>query len=326
MASPRTLVRLAISMGLPCAWLGACSGADVTLGQSPPDAQRPSAPVNGVAGAGGDASTGGPSLEVFDVRAVASLNSDGKDDNITLTADLLQACFTSDRSGGTGDVDVWCARRSAPSEPFEPPVEVAIVNSPGFESSSAISLDGLSLWFGSARDEGQGGLDIWRSDRSDDTASWSEPILETVLNSTEDDIPRQPSGELEVMPLASRRTDGIYWTYLSDRDPATGDFTTPDLVTELASTGQLVVDAFLSSDGLRLLFTSDGASADDPSDMYQSSRGSVAEPFSEAEPLFGANSSFDDRDPWLSPAGDQLYFASDRDGNFEIYVADVRLR
>lgn len=323
MPSPRTLVRLVSCSGFLCVGLVSCLGTDVTLGQSPPDTHLPG---DGSAGAGGDASTGGPWLEVFDVRPVASLNSEAQDDNITLTADLLQACLTSERPGGTGDVDVWCARRSVATEPFESPIEVAIVNSPEFESSSAISLDGLSLWFGSARDGGQGGLDIWRSDRADDAASWSEPVLETVLNSTEDDIPRQPSGALQVMPLASRRTDDIYWTYLAERDPATGTFTTPDLVTELARSGRVAVDAFLSSDGLRLLFTSDGATNDDPSDLYQSSRKSVDEPFSEAQPLFGANSSFDDRDPWLSPAGDLLYFASDRDGDFDIYVADVRLR
>lgn len=304
----------------------ACDGTAVTLGESPPAEAAPAAGLDGTAGAGGatEMTPVEPALTVGNVRPVAGLNSDAKDDNITLTADLLEACLTSDRAGGTGDVDVWCATRDAIDSPFNAPVEVAAVNSPSFESSSAISLDGRSLWFGSDRVGGQGDLDIWRADRPDRQSPWSDPVLETALNSTADDIPRQPGGtSATVMPLGSRRTDGTYWTYLAERSAMTGDFSTPDLIVELAHPGELVVDGFLSQDGLTLLYTASGSTSGDPSDLYFSTRDTGADPFGEPLPIEGVNSDFDDRDPWLGPSGKLLYFVSDRDGDFDVYVADV---
>jgi len=94
-------------------------------------------------------------------QIVAELASSARTDNPTLTADLLEIYFTSDRVSGNGDV--WVARRGNPALPFEPPSPVAEVNSDSFETSAAISGDGLTLWFGSDRGGGVGTTDIWTS-------------------------------------------------------------------------------------------------------------------------------------------------------------------
>jgi len=88
---------------------------------------------------------------------VAELSVPAKTDNPTLTADLLDIFFTSERDGGP---DIFTAERAARDEPFGPAQRVDALNAPGIETSPAISADGLTLWFASDRAGGQGQLDV----------------------------------------------------------------------------------------------------------------------------------------------------------------------
>jgi hypothetical protein len=275
-------------------------------------------------------------------RIVAELASNTRTDNPTLTADLLEIYFTSDRVSGNGDV--WVARRGDPALPFDPPSPVAEVNSNSFETSAAISGDGLTLWFGSDRGGGVGTTDIWMSSRSNRSASWSTPVNVVALNTAAEDIPRPPGQHGLVMPLSSKNgTTTDYRTFLATR-PSTGTpFRMPVLVSELA--GRSTVDGFLSDDGLTMFFSStpvpfpldaaplpgDGGPTIDggpgPSaDLYVTWRQSVDGSFSETQPLDDLNTAGDERDPWLTPDGKTLYFTSDRDGALTIYTAAVKPR
>ena len=81
---------------------------------------------------------------------VTELASPSRTDNPTLTGDLLEIYFTSNRDGGVGDGDVWVAKRTDPSAPFGTPALVDDVNTDSFETSSAISTDGLTLFYSAA--------------------------------------------------------------------------------------------------------------------------------------------------------------------------------
>src|SRR6185369_12212771 len=85
---------------------------------------------------------------------VPELASPSRTDNPTLTGDLLEIYFTTDRVSGNGDV--WFATRATATAPFGTPAPVTVVNGDSFETSSAISTDGLTLWFGSDRVGGAG--------------------------------------------------------------------------------------------------------------------------------------------------------------------------
>jgi hypothetical protein len=284
--------------------IGACDlGSTITLGQSLPATPEPSFV-----------------LGFTNVELVAELSSEEKNDNPTLTGDQLLICFTSNRPGGPGDVDIFCAERTNIGDDFSEPVAVPEINSSFFETSSALSLDGLTLWFGSAREGGVGGTDIYRARRNSRNSAWSAPELVAELNSEADDIPRPPAMGDRVMPMSSRRTDDIYRTYWAERADSAGTFSDPELVKELSFEEKSTVDAQLSEDGLLILFSSTGDDSD-PGDLFAARRGSLGEPFGEPTPLQGVNSAADDRDPWLSPDGDTLYFSSNRDGHFEIYRA-----
>jgi len=263
-----------------------------------------------------------PTVRWAEPRRIVELESDAVDDNPTLTGDLLEIYFTSRREGGEGSTDIWFARRRDPADPFDPPEPVTELNTSEFESSPAVSHDGLTLWFGSERDGGLGDVDIWVSTRPDRDSTWSEPEHVESLSSPAADIPRPLGQHGTVMPLGSRRNDeGLYWTYLARRNHADGTFEEPRLIEELATDDSIFIDAFLSEDGLTLWFNR--APLDGNADLYRAQRPSVDAPFDAAVPLEELNTDADERDPWLSPDGKQLYFTSDRDGKPAIYVSDA---
>ena len=268
----------------------------------------------------------------FDVpRPVAELMSDTKSDNPTLTADLLEIVFTSERVSGNSDI--WTARRSDPSRRFNPPTAIAELNQATFETSSAISADGLTLWFGSDRPGGVGLTDIWVSGRATRTGAWSTPVNVVGLNTVGDDIPRPPGQHGLVMPLASTVLTPInYQTFLSARPGQGAPFGKPAVIGELAHTERSTVDAFLTDDGLTLFYASapnvlpTDAGAGPTSDLFVAWRRSTSEEFDFTQPLDDLNTAADERDPWLTPDGRTLYFTSDRDGVLSIYTAAVKPR
>jgi len=260
-------------------------------------------------------------------RLVAGLSDGSKNDNPTLTDDLLEIVFSSDRSG---DGDVWTARRDAPDLPFGAAVAVTAVNSPSFETSPALSADGLTLWFASDRAGGLGDLDIWVSTRPTRADPWAAPLPVPALSSTFKDVPRPLGQNQTMMPMASERdAPGAYQTYLAPRAES-GAFGAPVLITDLsfAGAGATTVDGFLTDDGLTLFFTSAGpgtaTTPGTPGDLLVAWRKSITQPFSAVLPLADVDTpAGDERDPWLSPDGTELFFSSDRSGHLDIYVAPV---
>ncbi len=281
---------------------------------------------------------------------VPELASASRTDNPTLTGDLLEIYFTTDRVSGNGDV--WFATRTSPDGPFGTAAAVTAVNGSSFETSSAISSDGLTLWFGSDRAGGAGANDIWVSQRASRTSAWSTPLNVVALNSPADDIPRPPGQHELVMPMASERaTPNEYQTYLAPRATTGATFGAPVGIPELdyIYAGRSIVDGFLTDDGLTMFFSSapasqaadagitrdagassDGGRAGDAgaanSDLFVAWRRSTGEAFGFTVPLSDLNTAADERDPWLTPDGTTLYFTSDRGGVLSIYTARVQPR
>jgi Tol biopolymer transport system component len=261
-----------------------------------------------------------PDIELGAPTLVAELASAGNVTDPTLTADLLEIYFTATESDPDGDV--WVARRRERDAPFAQPTRIEALSSPASESNPAISLDGLTVWFGSDRAGGAGGMDIWQASRADRDAAWSAPILLTRLNSPGNDVPRPPGLGARFMPLGSdRASPGLYQTYLAQRSDPHAPFESPVLVSELSFSGMGTVDGFLPDDGLTLWFSLWTPPAQ--SDLHLAFRKSAGQPFADHRALIGINGPWDDRDPWLSADGRTLYFASNRAGRFAIYVSTV---
>lgn len=260
-------------------------------------------------------------------RPVRNINGADDDENPSLTADLLEIFFTSRREEGPGSGDIWTARRASRSEKFSPPELVLTANSEFTETSSAISLDGLTLWFGSNRPGAMGGeadFDIWTMRRSSRDAAWRKPQLAESLNSTQKDIPRPPGGGGLTMPLASERdSPGYYQTYLAQLTPEGTAVSPPVLLSGLVSPEQSVVDAFLTADGLGIFYNRE--QRDGNAELQFGWRWAQGEPFANSIALDAINTEANDRDPWLSPDEELLFFTTDRRGNDEIFATQLRL-
>jgi hypothetical protein len=287
------------------------------------------APVTGGVGGGGSggAAQGGGGIGGKGYRfgtATPATTLDTEDfieDNPTLTADMLQIFFTSNRDG---DADVWFATRERTTDAFGEPQRLDAASTSGVDTSPAVSLDGLTLFV--ALDEqpgGLGGYDVFSLERASMGDSWSSPVSVAELNSAEDDIPRPPAVNGTVMPLGSRRSLEGYRTYLASRSDADSPFGEPLLIEELAEPGRSTVDGFLTEDGLTLFYSS--AASEGEGDLYYALRPSADAAFGEPTPIGELNTDADERDPWLSPDGKWFYFATDSEGTLDIYYSAVSL-
>lgn len=256
-------------------------------------------------------------------RVVANVNGSAEESSPTLTADLLEIYFGSARAG-LGGGDVWWARRSDRALPFEPPELLAAVSSADREVSPVISADGLTLWVGSDRPGGGGGIDIWQAERPSRAADWGELRNVSELNSSRDDLPRPLGYGERMMPLASRREERNYQTYLARRAGAAAPWAAVDAVDQLWLEGSAMQGGFLTDDGLQLFFHRETSTS---AELFVSWRRSPSEPFAELLPLTALNVGPRQRDPWISADETRFFFTSDRqpEGGFDIYATTLDL-
>jgi len=273
--------------------------------------------------------------EFVNVERVDEVGVDGEDDeNPTLTDDMREIYFNSDRDEAAEGSDIWYARRDSADAPFDEPRPLGGWSDDGSDSSPAISGDGLTLWLAWTPEVQEDASDdevttdvrsVTRDDTSDD--DWQSPTLAQGLNTADDERPRPLGQGGLVMPLSRRVTtadgDTIWRTLLAPRE-SDSEFSEPVLQEQLAGSDVSAVDGFLTQDGLTLVFKYEAP--DDPGQLYWSIRTSVDAPFVGATPVPGADvntDEYDERDPWLSPDGTILYFASDRDDDtMHIYRAE----
>lgn len=278
-------------------------------------------------------------------RAIAPINSEWNDDNPTLTEDMLEIFFTSERpdpdqvddadeEDDEDDPDVYCAKRRFRTEPFDQPVKVRAASSEDDETSSVISPDGLTLWVGTDRalidgnNNDDDDIDIWFTTRATRESEWDtlRPLSGDINSPEYDDIPRPLALNGTIMPIASKRaTQGVtYETFLVRRAAANEEFSDIQPIPEISADGRSSVDAFMTNDGLLLFFNrADG----DEGELLMAWRRSPEDAFSEPLPLdaIGGDAY---RDPWVDKDGTRFVFSSNRgdgEGGLDIYMAFIEL-
>jgi len=89
------------------------------------------------------------------VNVGPTVNSTHDDWGQCISSDGLILFFTSARGGGSGDSDLYIARRTTTSDPWSAPVNLGpTINSPTPDSNPEVSADGSVLYFNSSRHGG----------------------------------------------------------------------------------------------------------------------------------------------------------------------------
>lgn len=272
-------------------------------------------------GSESDASTGPIEPGVFgEPVVVPGINSDGIDDDPTLTGDMLEIFFSSTRNGAASE-DIYRATRRAVGDTFDDVVLVdELSRDDSADASPEISLDGLIIRFSGAWPGSFGGNDPMLAHRANRNAAWSMPVRIDELSTGADEASLVATADGLTGYFCRDFGGGPYWDIMrTEREDDMIDWDMPMPVDELNGIGRDCAP-WVNADETELWFTSVREGGAGSEDIW---RVSIADGvFGEPEPVVELNGLGIDEDAWLSPDGNTIFFASDRaDGDFEIYTA-----
>lgn len=242
-----------------------------------------------------------------DAIALDELNTEFGDEDPTLTEDLLEIVFMSQRAG---NADLWSARRGTTNEPFGTAERLAISAMPAKDEHPHLTPDGLVLYFSSMR---SGQWEIYRSERDDRDAAWRDPVTVDeigapgVINQMGATLPDQ----LQLLLTSGRDSgDANRDLFRATRDTPTGRWSTP---TNLASTGATEGGPVYAANATVIYFTSED-------DLYTGRivDGLLVEQAVVRELSLGDRS---ETDPWVSENQAIVVFAASMSGPHDLYIA-----
>jgi Tol biopolymer transport system component/predicted Zn-dependent protease len=235
-------------------------------------------------------------------------------DNIDcLSYDRLEIYIQSDRSGGSGGLDLWRLRRDSVDEDWALPENLGpAVNTPHSEADATISSDGLSLYFQSNRSGGHGGHDIWITTRETRNDSWGEAVnMGQPINSPDEEGHPWISPDSQEFYFYSTRPGGyggidIWVARRATYNDPWGDAKNlgPTINTPSGDWGPNI-----SPDGLVLYFSSNRPGGYGSTDIRMARRASPSDPWGLPVNLGPKiNSPAIETWPRISPDGFTLYF------------------
>jgi len=229
------------------------------------------------------------------------------DDDPELSADQLELYFTSNRQSTGTESDIWRAVREDISQPFGPPERVVELSSVNDDTQPSLCCGDLGMVFGSSRPPAVMDSDLFFAIRTSRDAPWSTPVHIAELAFAGYDAGGTQSLDGLEMFLDSARENGTRrLLHVTTRASTSMPWSAPQLVPLGTPATRTDVDPFLVSD-IALVFSSSRVG---PSfDLWIARRPALDHPFGAPEPISIANSSADERDPWLAADGRTLYFA-----------------
>ncbi len=151
------------------------------------------------------------------VNLGSNINSPVGDSIPWISSDGLELYFSSWRTGGYGNWDIYVTRRATTNDPWDEPVNLGpTVNSLYGESHLSLSPDGLLLFFSdepayAPRPGGYGASDMWMTRRASLSDPWQEPVnLGPSVNGSESDIRPRVSIDGSMLYFFNLSKDGTY--------------------------------------------------------------------------------------------------------------------
>ena len=237
-----------------------------------------------------------------------------RDDDVTLTGDMLEMYFESDREA-VGQSDIYMARRASVTDPWPTPKRVTELSTTYLETSMEVSPDGLTIYFSSNRPPASN-IDVFVATRANRSSPWSEPTLVSALSSASNDYNAQPWSDT-VLYMTSDRAPvrGGSDVFRATRGQPSSAWSAPVIVPGL-DTSYYEGEAFADATGA-IWFTGDAEGDDDLWRAEPNGDGT----FKPAQLVTEIGTPASENDPWLSPDGHTLYFTSNRNGSLDIFVA-----
>lgn len=259
------------------------------------------------------------------ITRVDILSTDDNDDDPSLTADMLEIVFQSNRDDNQ---DLYWSSRSSVDDDWNPPQPITELNDNAAENTPEISPDGLVLMFSSTR-RGGPDTDVFISYRSSRNDPWEPPQEVSELNTTYAELAPTLTPDLQQVYLCSSRPDALVSRNIWRSDVTMNgpelSFSPPEIAMDV-STNADDCTMVVSPDGLVILFD---IANDQNTAIWEATRDSPDGAFGDATRLDELNiDGHSDQDPWVSPDGHVIYFSStrpdsdtDEDEDQDIYFA-----
>jgi len=248
---------------------------------------------------------------------IGELNTTWLEDDPTLRGDLLEIYFGTDRSGTSEDI--WVAIRDTPDGEFYGAMPVGgDVNDPyASETTPELSPNGRVLAFASTRGGGAGQLDIYVTTRDAVGAPWSA-VMRLEELATYDHEGGFARTQDERTGYFCRNVGGFQEELLrTTRPEGTGPWGMPQNLS--INTDSAECSPWIDPAGERLWFNSQRDGGEGGYDLWWAAiAGDTIDP---PQAVVELNTEYQDEDPWLSPQGDLIVFASDRDGSMDLFFA-----
>ena len=139
-----------------------------------------------------------------------TINSPVGDGDASISSDGLSLYFSSMRSSGYGNGDLWVTTRDTIHNEWGTPMNLGpMLSSSADQSYPSISADGLALYFTSNRGGGVGAYDLWVTRRETIHDPWGNPVnLGPTVNSPAYEVDPGISADGRVLFFASNRAGG----------------------------------------------------------------------------------------------------------------------
>lgn len=232
-------------------------------------------------------------------------------DDVTLSNDLLEIYFAV-ASSPTAPADIYRATRSVATGTFDAPTEVAELNSTAHDGSVWLSDDGLSMLFSTDRGRATNDYDIWTATRATRTSPWAVGApLPGVNQSTRSDNHGRINAEgtrlisfVSNLSLALDSTELLEARRASPLEAWAAQAPIVELNTPMADAAPTLANSF------RVIVFASNRTGSQDLDLYIADRTDLDAPFGAAVRITELATTAREEDPWLSPDGRILFYAS----------------